>query len=74
MFSLRKWGCCQSILLDLSFQLVFPTQVGVLLIELNLSSPRKGFPYASGGVAVARLYTQDTYAFSLRKWGCCRSL
>ena len=29
-FSLRKWGCCQSIGYELAGQFVFPTQVGVL--------------------------------------------
>ena len=31
-FSLRKWGCCQPVLPHVYSILVFPTQVGVLLI------------------------------------------
>ena len=71
MFSLRKWGCCLTPDgLGLSV-MVFPTQVGVLLIHWRISSLLDCFPYASGGVALTNLWDELVCVFSLRKWGCC---
>ena len=69
-FSPRPWGCFLNQVLSGRTYLVFPTPVGVFLVQLNLKCIIKCFPHARGGVSVMLSVDGVKCAFSPRPWGC----
>ena len=66
----RPWGCFRGSLLLHTCRSVFPTPVGVFLLE-RLADGRVGpLPHARGGVSIAELKAGANYTSSPRPWGC----
>jgi len=64
------WGCTFQALINLKFNYVFPTHVGVYRpLEANEWS-ETGFPHACGGVPKPHSFSPRGLAFSPRMWGC----
>ena len=51
LFSPHAWGCFPSSMAIHRQTAVFPTCVGVFLIDLDMVSLRSGFPHMRGGVS-----------------------
>ena len=68
----RLWGCFQAQAALCPQTVVFPTPVGVFLIQDVLSAPMYSLPHACGGVSVVgpTLYVDEPS--SPRLWGCFR--
>ena len=68
----RPWGCFYLLAIGRYQTRLFPTPVGVFLLE-RLADGRVGpLPHARGGVSIAELKAGANYTSSPRPWGCFR--
>ncbi len=70
MSSPRPWGCFQSYRRLCDAILVFPTPVGVFLINIKNPNPQAGLPHARGGVSASTITGVFIKVSSPRPWGC----
>ena len=70
MSSPRAWGCFFIQLDSETQEPVFPTCVGVFLIELDALDELVGLPHVRGGVSQHLKERADWYRSSPRAWGC----
>ena len=71
-FSPRRWGCFSIVGQGYGGFWVFPTQVGMFLLNKVPLIPRSRFPHAGGDVSFVRLTMRSVLPFSPRRWGCFR--
>ena len=68
----RPWGCFRFSGAALGRRSLFPTPVGVFLIEATIVVPADPLPHARGGVSFFRVIADVDYFSSPRPWGCFR--
>ncbi len=66
----RRWGCFSISLAQGRESLVFPTQVGVFLVDEKLNIFTVSLPHAGGGVSSKGSYRDALEQSSPRRWGC----
>ena len=66
----RLWGCFQRSFPDLAWHHVFPTPVGVFLLQIKNSYWNHCLPHACGGVSVIITGSSLDVWSSPRLWGC----
>ena len=74
MSSPRTWGCFSNQMSLISFEVVFPTHVGVFLEEGPAICAGCGLPHARGGVSLVKGKIRGMLASSPRTWGCFQIL
>ena len=68
----RAWGCFRSLAIFDEFRQVFPTSVGVFLVDWTASDVFTCLPHERGGVSIRRQNDQYKGWSSPRAWGCFR--
>src|SRR5690606_24856050 len=66
----RPWGCFSQWRIAAASASIFPTPVGVFLIELDCRGFGFSLPHARGGVSYRKSMRQRTDTSSPRPWGC----
>ena len=66
----RTWGCFQKLKCLLRVLGVFPTHVGVFLIDAPSGLSKFRLPHARGGVSASLLNLETCSTSSPRTWGC----
>ena len=66
----RMWGCFSTITASYMVRGVFPTHVGVFLVQPSSHPPFGRLPHACGGVSVSRWKFAYLQRSSPRMWGC----
>ena len=66
----RPWGCFRPLLLKVAIKNVFPTPVGVFLLERSPGFTPKRLPHARGGVSTPQTWIRLRLSSSPRPWGC----
>ena len=66
----RTWGCFQFASGDVNHQRVFPTHVGVFLLQRRSKDWTVRLPHARGGVSMPGTVTRLRPVSSPRTWGC----
>ena len=66
----RPWGCFLTILLTSQILLVFPTSVGVFLMQAGRWASERSLPHVRGGVSQWSRQNSSTTESSPRPWGC----
>ena len=66
----RTWGCFCGRGRFIIRQTVFPTHVGVFLVEIESEDTPQGLPHARGGVSRGKPEPDPHPASSPRTWGC----
>jgi len=69
MFSPRPWGWSHPILATIYSSRVFPTPVGMVLIQVECYDYETGFPHARGDGPIIRPLPRECPKFSPRPWG-----
>ena len=69
----RTWGCFFSAKNSSAPASVFPTHVGVFLVESLIAFLARGLPHARGGVSHCRRFVHLLRQSSPRTWGCFQS-
>ncbi len=70
LFSPRMWGCSEVMVMDASFDGIFPTHVGMFRIRPAVSFAKGYFPHACGDVPGTKMNNTPSLKFSPRMWGC----
>ena len=73
-FSPRPWGCSARLLAKQERRGVFPTPVGMFLVETHDVDELRSFPHARGDVPTGADTPSIHPAFSPRPWGCSETL
>ena len=66
----RTWGCFRQVEAGLPRDLVFPTHVGVFLLNKSARHSRYRLPHARGGVSHTHWCNTVSTKSSPRTWGC----
>ena len=66
----RTWGCFPSPIPTCRLPYVFPTHVGVFLVDAERKESVRRLPHARGGVSAMETAASTRMASSPRTWGC----